>query len=290
MTMPNGGTMTMQRSAPLAAIDDWAVLSDGTIAIVRGADYHVDFIRPDGSKSATGKMAFDWKRLSDEDKFAIVDSISKAAAAGPNSGGPMFIGGGGGERIMIGGGGRGGGDVMATREVITGMAAGMAAAATAAPPAAASTGTTASSGTASSGSSGSSTTSTSGSSSSSSSATTNGATPSNAAPGATQSGATTGFTMPSIPAPAISELPDYMPAFTQASARADADANLWIRTTTPGAQPGNVVYDVISSQGTLVDRIDVPKGMQIVGFAKGGIVYLSQREGYGYRVLKASIR
>ena len=96
--------------------------------------------------------------------------------------------------------------------------------------------------------------------------------------------------MPSVPAPAIADMPDYMPPFTQTSARADADANLWIRTTTPGAQPGNVVYDVINSQGVVVDRVDVPKGMQIIGFAKGGIVYLSQREGYQYRVLKASVK
>ena len=85
-------------------------------------------------------------------------------------------------------------------------------------------------------------------------------------------------------------MPDYMPAFTFTSARADADGNLWIRTTTPGLEQGNVVYDIINSQGALTDRIDVPKGMTIIGFAKGGVVYLSQREGYGVRVLKASTR
>ena len=94
----------------------------------------------------------------------------------------------------------------------------------------------------------------------------------------------------SMPAVALADMPDYMPAFTQTSARPDADSNLWIRTTTPGAEPGNVVYDVINNQGVLVDRVDVPKGMQIVGFAKGGVVYLSQREGYAFRVLKASVR
>jgi hypothetical protein len=96
--------------------------------------------------------------------------------------------------------------------------------------------------------------------------------------------------MPQLPAPAIADIPDYMPAFTATSARPDADANLWIRTTTPGAQAGNVVYDVINSQGVLIDRVDVPKGMSIVGFGKGGVVYLSQREGYGFRVLKASVK
>jgi hypothetical protein len=96
--------------------------------------------------------------------------------------------------------------------------------------------------------------------------------------------------MPAIPAPAIADMPDYMPAFTQAAARADADAHVWVRTTTPGSQPGNVVYDVIDNTGALIDRVDVPKGMQIVGFGKGGVVYLSQREGYAFRILKASIK
>jgi hypothetical protein len=80
-----------------------------------------------------------------------------------------------------------------------------------------------------------------------------------------------------------------MPPFVGTSARPDADGNLWIRTTTPGAESGNVVYDVISSDGKLVDRVDVPKGMSIVGFGKG-VVYLSERVGYAYTLHRASIK
>jgi len=40
--------------------DDWALLSNGTVAIVRGQDYHIDWIRPDGGRSSTGKLPFDW--------------------------------------------------------------------------------------------------------------------------------------------------------------------------------------------------------------------------------------
>ena len=36
---------------PLPVVDDWAVTSDGTIAIVRGRDYHVDWLRGDGNGS-----------------------------------------------------------------------------------------------------------------------------------------------------------------------------------------------------------------------------------------------
>jgi hypothetical protein len=63
---------------PVPTEDAWAVLSDGTIAFVRGQDYHVDWILPDGTKSATTKLPFDWKRLTDEDKQRLVDSAKVA--------------------------------------------------------------------------------------------------------------------------------------------------------------------------------------------------------------------
>jgi len=59
---------------PVPTLDSWAVLSDGTIAFVRGHDYHVDWILPDGSKSSSDKLPFDWKRLTDDDKQKLVDS------------------------------------------------------------------------------------------------------------------------------------------------------------------------------------------------------------------------
>jgi hypothetical protein len=59
---------------PVPTVDSWTVLSDGTVALVRGQDYHVDWILPDGTKSATTKLPFDWKRLTDEDKQKLADS------------------------------------------------------------------------------------------------------------------------------------------------------------------------------------------------------------------------
>jgi hypothetical protein len=95
--------------------------------------------------------------------------------------------------------------------------------------------------------------------------------------------------MPAPPLPAASDLPDYMPPFMNSSARPDADAHVWVRTTTPGAVAGNVVYDVIDNKGQLIDRVDVPKGMSIVGFGKAGVVYLTQREAYSVRLVRATI-
>jgi hypothetical protein len=55
-------------------VDDWAVLSDGSLALVRGHDYHVDWVRSDGTGASSPKMSFDWKRLSEDDKHRIIDS------------------------------------------------------------------------------------------------------------------------------------------------------------------------------------------------------------------------
>jgi hypothetical protein len=115
---------------PLPTVDDFAVLPDGTLAMVRGSDYHVDFYAPDGTKTAAPKVAFDWQRLTDDDKVAFIDSVKAARArvdsavatraGGATTGGPAVGGGGGGANITIiggpdggprgggGGGGRGG--------------------------------------------------------------------------------------------------------------------------------------------------------------------------------------
>jgi hypothetical protein len=60
---------------PLQRSDDWAVLADGTVALVRSLDYHIDWIRPDGSRYATPKMPFDWRKYSDDEKAGLIDSM-----------------------------------------------------------------------------------------------------------------------------------------------------------------------------------------------------------------------
>jgi hypothetical protein len=57
--------------------DQWAVLSDGTIAIVREQDYHVDWIAPDGKVTSTPKMPFDWRPITAEEKQRMFDSVTK---------------------------------------------------------------------------------------------------------------------------------------------------------------------------------------------------------------------
>ncbi len=78
---------------PLPMVDEWAVMPNGDVAFVRGRDYHVDWVSPDGTRRSSPKMAFDWKRLTDEDKAKLVDSVKtildKQATANPNQGQAM---------------------------------------------------------------------------------------------------------------------------------------------------------------------------------------------------------
>ncbi|MBL0170886.1 MAG: hypothetical protein IPP90_09175 [Gemmatimonadaceae bacterium] len=73
---------------PLPVIDEWAVTSTGQIAIIRGKDYHVDWMSPDGTRKTSPKMPFDWKRMSDDDKATFLDSVKvqreRFAAANPS--------------------------------------------------------------------------------------------------------------------------------------------------------------------------------------------------------------
>lgn len=79
---------------PLPTVDEWAVTSDGHIALIRGRDYHVDWMLADGTRASTPKMPFDWKRLSDEDKVALMDSV-KVLRAKTDSANAMAGGAGG---------------------------------------------------------------------------------------------------------------------------------------------------------------------------------------------------
>jgi hypothetical protein len=59
---------------PLPWTDDWAVLADGTIAVVRGREYRVDLISSDDHVKLGTRLPFDWQRLTDQDKVKILDS------------------------------------------------------------------------------------------------------------------------------------------------------------------------------------------------------------------------
>jgi len=216
-------SVTMEMN-PLPIVDDWAVLSDGSIAIVRGRDYHIDWINPDGTLTTSPKLPFDWQRLGDDDKIAVIDSAKAALAKGMSTMNTTALSGAvkaGAEAGAVGGaaGGRAvqvmtfGGDGGGMRTAFGGGPGG---------------------------------------------------------PSPMQ------FVSPS-------ELPDYRPPFNQNSVKADVDGNVWIRTTAvrAGSVGGGPVYDVVNRNGEVIDRLQIPAGRTIVGFGKGGAVYMVARDERG---------
>jgi hypothetical protein len=201
----DGTTRGVIENNPVQVIDNWAVLSDGSVAIVRGQDYHVDLINPDGSVTREPKVAYAWEPLSDDGKSALLDSLRKADEDSRKNSGPP--------KSITGARSAGGG----------------------------------------------SSTSASGSS------------------GAAGVGPPSGDRPPGE-FPALNELPDYRPPFGQNAVRSDADGNLWIKTTHHEPSAG-FVYDVVTRQGKVVDRVQLQPGRSIVGFGRGGIVYMVAGEG-----------
>lgn len=86
---------------PLPVVDDWAILPDGSVAIVRGSDYRVDFFAADGTQRSSPKIPFDWQRLTDEDKVAFIDSVKVARERMQASGGGGAGLGGGGTPMIV---------------------------------------------------------------------------------------------------------------------------------------------------------------------------------------------
>ncbi|MFL5556690.1 MAG: hypothetical protein ACJ78D_12930 [Gemmatimonadaceae bacterium] len=226
---PDGGVRATSTINPLPQGDDWALLPDGTIALVRTKDYHIDWLNPDGTTTSSPKIPFQWERLSDEAKVAFIDSarvaIEKARASGQV--------GGGGQQIVVTGGGPppGGGarrDGPGGNGTVTAVGPG--------------------------------------------------------GPG----GAGPGGQLPPVTLIAPSDLPDYKPAFAPGSTRADADGNLWIRTSqNVDARP---VYNVINRKGELVDRVQLPANRVVVGFGAGGVVYLAVRDGSTAHLERARVK
>jgi hypothetical protein len=210
---------------PLPIVDDWAMLSDGSIAVMRGRDYRLELISPEGTR-ASHRVPFEWQRLSDEDKVTFMDSVrvarermvtEQAAAA------PAGAAGGAGQRVMTPGGG----------QQITIFGGG----------------------------------------------------PGGAGGGGQMRGA---GGPPQLEFVDPGELPDHRPAFFANSIRADAEGNLWIRTTR--TIEGDPIYDVINARGELVERVRLPSGRTLLGFGPEGAVYLGGREGTTAFVERASIR
>lgn len=252
VTQGADGRVSVQTTVhPMPTLDEWALLSDGTVAVIRGGDFHVERYRPDGTRTTSGKLPFEWQRLDDDTKQFVLDSArtamekqrEEAQRMVNNAGGPMaFVqSGGGGEMMMSAmGGGMGGGAF-----VMMGGGPG--------------------GGRGGEGPRG------------------EGGRDGGRGPGGAQGG--NGFQLPPINMVAANKLPDYRPPFLAQAAAGDLDGNLWVRTTTPGTD-GGVVYYVIDGADQVTDRVQIPQGRILAGFGRGGLVYLAFRDAQGRAFLE----
>jgi hypothetical protein len=234
----DGKTSTIYALDPLQSDDDWALMSDGTIAFVRGHDYHIDWVHLDGSVTSTPKLPFTWKRLTDDDKTRLADSlraaqnpllangypsaeISLRAPCGPVQTGPA---GGGDGRGRAGSGGRGTSDAAAAEALADPRCVEIVASAV--------------------------------------------------APGM-QIG-TRPPRPPLLDLIRGNPIFDYEAPIRVNSTMADPDGNVWILPRTSSlSRNGELVYDVVNLKGELFERVRLPVGRAIAGFGKGGVVYLT---------------
>jgi len=201
VTDDQGYVQSLQRlPVPLQIVDSWTVMSDGTLAVVRGRDYHIDWLGADGRWTSSTKMAFDWVRLDDERKAALLDSSAKAqeaVLAQSNARRASAPAGAGGGRGGGAGGGSGRGGTPIPEFVVRAN---------------------------------------------------------------------------------IADLPDYVPAIDEHAVIADAENNLWIRTST--RVDGRPVYDIVNRRGELFDRVQLPPYRSIAGFG-AGVIYMSVQDATG---------
>jgi hypothetical protein len=210
-------------SNPLSTVDDWAVEADGSVAVVRGLDYHVDWLSADGRWTSSPRMPFDWEHLDDDRKATILDSARAVAQARtdslqaaidkgttlpapvPDASGSGYAGGYFEFSVVKRGDAGGGGGPPPSGQV----------------------------------------------------------------------------QKPRLPPPLFVEpkdLPDYKPPFIAGATRADADGNLWIRTTR--ITNGRAIYDIVNREGKLIDRVQLPAFRIIAGFGPG-VVYMGVRDSTG---------
>ena len=280
---PTGGWNWSSTVNPVPTADEWAVLSDGTVAFVRWLDYRVDYLNPDGTRSSSDKIPHDWQPISAADKERIVDSVTTERSRSQrmsyvtsviryvNTYGRKYPQGftapegyrppsgfARGWRLPPG--------VTIPPDYIYACAPSEEAKLVSA----------------------------------------EGDTVDASASPTTmmRGGRPTCVPQPvpnlaRVPEPptlrdvSVSHprhLPDFYPPFTSGAVRADMDGNLWVRAEQRDQPRGGPVYDVISRQGKLTDRLQLPRGYQLVGFGRDRVVFLGMRDREGVHLARVRLR
>jgi hypothetical protein len=221
------------------AADAWTVTANGAIAIVRGHDYHADYIDADGTKRSGPKLPFDWRRITESDKQARVDSARRVVDSLTTLGGYRLQACASGNMTF---------NTMPPKSAPTGAS-----------------GNGRGSGSGSGGATG-------GGGASGVGALGGGMVPTIASSDGGRPECQT-VTVAAEFAP-LSEMADYVPPIRESAVQADLDGNIWILPSTSLAAKGGLLYDVVNSRGELTERVQLPAGRTVAGFGKGGTVFL----------------
>jgi hypothetical protein len=193
-----GRTSGLGSAVPLLAPtgDAWAVMADGSIAILHGREYRMSWINTNGTRSVSLPIPFPWKRVLDAEKQRMVDSANAEEQAKYQAA-----------------------LTKARQDSVAGAAVGQR------------------------------------------------------------------RPRPVTAAPAkhydLNTAPDYVSPFVpgRRALLPDADNNVWVRIGRPGTGDATPTYDVINRKGELIDRVRLPEGHELIGFAAGGVVYLVGHDG-----------
>ncbi|HEY6220752.1 MAG TPA: hypothetical protein VIV65_11925 [Gemmatimonadaceae bacterium] len=186
---PSGGAPTVTVHVlvnPFPMSDEWVLLSDGSVAIVRVQDYHIDWVDPDGTRRSTPKMPVDWRKYTDAERAQRIDTTRKIVD----------------EQVKL----------AAARVSST--------------------------------------------------------------PGMPQ----LKFDVSMVP---DSEFPGFWPLVQPGAVLADLDAHLWVLPTTSLNAANGLTYDVINKEGTVFERVQLPKGRALAGFGPHDAVYMTRSDGKG---------
>lgn len=178
---------------PLPRTDEWAYFADGTVAIVRAADYHIEWILPDGTRRNSAKMPFDWRKVTASDADRLVDSL----------------------KALLG---------QAARQTPV------------------------------------------------------------------DQGRSTQVVPAGVEVSPPNELPDYYPPLrVGVPIRVDPKENVWILPSTSVSAREGQLLDVVNRKGEIVERIQLPGGRTLIGFAAGDIIFMAVPAGAGSRLESARI-
>jgi hypothetical protein len=72
-----GGGVTVTPPTLFPIADDATVTSDGSVVILHARDYRLEWIRPNDTR-ATTKLTYNWRRITDDVRDRIIDSVTKA--------------------------------------------------------------------------------------------------------------------------------------------------------------------------------------------------------------------